>query len=44
MNRMALIAALAFALVGGAASGPREIKIVAGENGFTPPSETAERG
>ena len=44
MNRIALIAALACTLVGCAASGPREIKIVADENGFTPASVTAKKG
>ena len=44
MNRMALIVALAFTLVGCAASGPREIKIVADENGFTPKTVTVKKG
>lgn len=44
MNRIALLAALAFSLVGCAASGPREIQIVADEKGFTPASVTAKKG
>lgn len=44
MNRIALIATLALTLVGCAASGPREIKIVADENGFTPKTVSVKKG
>ncbi len=44
MNRIALIATLALTVVGCAASGPREIKIVADENGFTPKTVSVKKG
>jgi len=44
MNRIVLIAIVALTLVGCAASGPREIKIVADENGFTPKTVSVKKG
>lgn len=42
--RLALFAGLALLLTGCASSGPKEIKIIADENGFTPNTVTVQHG
>jgi plastocyanin domain-containing protein len=44
MKLFIVMAALAVTLAGCAASGPKEIKITADENGFTPKSVTIKQG
>lgn len=44
MRRLALFACSALLLAGCAASGPKEIKIVADERGFTPSTVTVKQG
>ncbi|MEO5988100.1 MAG: cupredoxin domain-containing protein [Candidatus Eisenbacteria bacterium] len=44
MRHFPLFASLGLLLVGCAASGPKEVKIVADENGFTPSTVTVKRG
>ena len=44
MKRSILSVLLAWTLTGCAASGPREIRVVADENGFTPKSVNVKRG